>query len=435
MISRTRARSAYASLVVASVGTIAAIAFADGVDPKRAHTFVVGPPEGVSPMVGIDARRSGFSGSRLPSGTLRVEWTRTIGASMNEAPVIGANGDVFVVTARGQVVATTVDGDEKWRVNLSEPSTSPPALLSDGTLVFVSGSGDAIGLKDGATKWRTRVGAAYANPVAPLPLNDGGVVVAIATELTMLDAEGGIRARVSLAEKVDAALISARGKVVAVSSVGGVFTWSPGADAERVGSFDAPLDNDVVLANDHDLVGVSSDGTRLLEFDLARNVASTRAVSPGGVFLGPPAVRGENLTLLNLAGRTYVVTIDAHGQETSRAVVAPDAQLSIDGGSPPISTIPHAAPIVDARGVVAYVTPNAEVGIVAPEGSIDTLGASVCTGSLRSRPLKHAQLAPSGAQSFVVACESGALVKVTSAPRPGVEDTSHVYSGSEPTRK
>ena len=51
-------------------------------------------------------------------------------------------------------------------------------------------------------RFRTRLGGerVISGRVSPLALDDGGVVVATATELTALDSEGNVRSKASLPE-------------------------------------------------------------------------------------------------------------------------------------------------------------------------------------------------------------------------------------------
>jgi hypothetical protein len=85
-------------------------------------------------------------------------------------------------------------------------------------------------------------------------------------------------------------------------------------------------------------------------------------------------------------------------------------------------------PLVDARGVVAFASPDGQVGVVAPDGALDVLGDPLCAraGSSSSvaasaaaarNPGVFAGIAPAGPAAFVVACESGVIARITSEPR------------------
>src|SRR5579864_1741416 len=108
-------------------------------------------------------------------------------------------------------------------------------MTSDGTVVFATGSGDAVGVRRTSPRPRfvSRIGGERNMRAAPLALDDGGVVVATMTDLVVLDAEGGVRSRVTLADRADAPLLAAGDKVLAISPAGTVYGWTPGREPVR----------------------------------------------------------------------------------------------------------------------------------------------------------------------------------------------------------
>ncbi len=427
-----------AAALMASGALVAAVASAQRFDPRRARTLVVGAPSGPAPMDRVDARRSGCAPLPLPSGTLRIAWRRSLGMTIDRAPLVDGAGDVTVIATRGDVIVLDPEGNERAHTAVGASAVSGAALLSDGTVAFVTGAGEAVGVQLGAVRFRTRLGgdrAVAASRSAPLPLDDGGVVVSSATELVALDAEGNVRARASLRDPIAGPLVAALGKVVAVTAAGAVYAWAPGREPSRVGSFGGVVDGGVALEGDHTLVAIV-DGSQLAELDLVRGVTSSRAVASGsGVahFSGPPALRGTTATFFAVAAaRTFVLTIDAAGQEVARQGVAVGALAPLpDGGAPAPSLEPHVGVLVDPRGVVAFASPDGQVGSISPGGALDVLGEQVCergggsgarggsagtagASSARSGSV-FAGIAPAGPAAFVVACESGVVAKVVEA--------------------
>ena len=73
-------------------------------------------------------------------------------------------------------------------------------------------------------------------------------------------------------------------------------------------------------------------------------------------------------------------------------------------------------------GLLAFGTPDGGVGVVAPDGAVETLGEPVCQGGGSSRPRRptaaprsgpaFAGFAPAGPGGFVVACANGTIAKV-----------------------
>ena len=126
------------------------------------------------------------------------------------------------------------------------------------------------------------------------------------------------------------------------------------------------------------------------------------------------AAGGTLATLLaQTPSRAFVVSIDPGGQETARAPIATLTPRTLpDGGAPPLVASAHTGPLVDARGAVAFAAPeDGHVGVVGPEGAVDTLGELICTRTSRSAGI--AGLTALGRGAFAVTCESGAVAKIT----------------------
>jgi hypothetical protein len=249
---------------------------AQPIDVQRARTLVVGAPAGHARTDRLDAARTGRTREALPSAGLRTEWRTSLGELIEHPPLVDGNGVSYVVGARGEVSAVGPDGTERWHVTTGAMQSGPGTLLSDDTLVFVDAAGEAVAVREGAVRWRLRFGRSDAARPAPLPLADGGVVVATTQDLASLDAEGHERARTTLPEPTTLPLLSALGKVVAVGASGTVWTWTPGApEVTRCGAFGSPVADGAALADDHTLVAVNAAQTHLLAIDLAHPSAAT----------------------------------------------------------------------------------------------------------------------------------------------------------------
>jgi hypothetical protein len=421
---RTRARLAAAASSLLVAGGLAAFlgsrdADAQRLDPRRPGLFVVGAPGGASPTMRGDARRTGASKDVLPSGVLHIAWRKTIGLTIDQPALAGPDGTLAVVTARGDVVFIDADGEEKGRATSGTTSIGPATMTSDGTVVFMSSGGDAIGIRRTSPRPRfvTRIGGERNVRAAPLSLDDGGVVVATASDLVVLDSEGNVRSRVSLPESPSAALLASGDKVIAVTSTGAVYGWTPGREPVRMGSFGAPIDGGAALGDANTLLAVI-EGNHLVELDLARGARSTRSIAAQGLYLGPPSVRaiaagGALATLLaQTPSRAFVVTLDPGGQETGRAPIATLTPATLpDGGPMPLVARPHTGPIVDPRGAVAFAAPDGHIGMVGPEGAVDTLGELICSQTPRSAGV--AGLTPFGRGALAVTCEGGVIAKIT----------------------
>lgn len=419
-------RVALATAGVVSLITAALVstqkADAQRIDPRRPSVFVVGAPSGASPTLRGDARRTGFAPDLLPSGVLRVAWRKTIGLSLEQPALVSSDGILAVVTAsRGDVIFLDADGEEKARVSAGASAVGPATMTSDGTVVFATSAGDAIGIKRSSTRPRfvTRIGGERNTRTAPLSLDDGGVVLATGSDLVVLDAEGNVRSRISLPEVPAAALLASGDKVIAIGGTGAVYGWTPGRESVRLGTFGAPIDGGAALADANTLVAVI-EGNHVVELDLTRGARSSRSIASQGLYLGPPSVRaaggggGALATLLaQTASRAFVVTLDPGGLETARAPIATLMPKTLaDGGAAPLVASAHTGPLVDARGAVAFAAPeDGHIGVVGPDGAVDTIGELICTRTSRSAGI--AGLTALGRGAFAVTCESGAIAKIT----------------------
>ena len=409
-------RTAAGAAAAVAIG-VAAMAFGQTANVERPRTLIVGHPSGGARADRVDAARTGRARTALPASGLRTEWRVPLGALIEHAPLIDARGCTYLVGTRGEVMAIARDGTERWRVSTDAAQPGPAALLADDTVVFVDGAGEAVAVREGAMRWRVPFGRGDAARPAPLPLEDGGVVVATTHELAALDAEGGVRSRTTLPEATTLPLVAVRGRVIAITSSGAVWSWAPGApEPAHVASFGSPVDGAAALADDHTLVAVTADQMHLTAVDLVHGAATTRALASGGLWLGPPAMRGgtAHLVLLTPTGELGV-TVDASGIEVARVVLAlHPMSVAADGGPGALSVAPHTPPLVDWTGAFAFATAEGAIG-VATARAVDWLGEA-CeppVGSAARAVAPVVGLAPLEDGAFAATCHSGALLAIS----------------------
>lgn len=424
------ARRAWAALAFGGVLTSAALlplrrAGGQRFDPRRPATLVVGEPRGASPTIRVDARRTGFVRGALPEGPLRLTWqTKTI-APLEQPVLAGAADELVVVASTGDVAFVDPRGHEVFRGGPRGLRTDGAATqLSDGTVVFVAGRGEVVGVRRDRVEpvFVTAIGANQAPRSAPVPLSDGGVVVAFDHALVALDASGGVRARTTLAETPIVPLVAQGRTIFTAGPSGIVHAWTPGGDVRRVGALGG-LPDGLVASPSGALVAIV-DERRVVDLDPATGTLTQRSTFASGLYLGPPAVRaghGTPMRLTTLAmtpTQTFVVTLEASGTERSRALVETTSPPSLpDGGAAPLLAPPHVAPLVDAAGTVAFATPSGLVGVVRPDGSVARLGETRLCGST-AHPSAVAGLTPLSERAFVVACRNGTLARIDDVARP-----------------
>jgi hypothetical protein len=433
--SRRSAHACAAGVAMTAIAGGGALAMhtarAQSIDVQRGRTLVVGAPGGARAERG-GAARTAFARSSLPSSGLRVEWRASAGSPVDDAPLVDARGATYVVGTRGEVVALARDGTELWRVLTGAIDPGPAVLLSDDTVVFVDTSGEAIAVHDGGVRWRSRFGRADPLRTAPIALDDGGVVAATARDLAVLDTQGRQRARVTLPEATTTPLLSALGQIIAVTASGAVWGWVPGTpEATRIASFGSPIVGSAALADAHTLLAVAAGQTTLVAVDLLRGASAPaiRAMAQGGLWLGPPALRGPIATLAMLGPTSELaITIDAEGRELGRCLLTGHvpAALRFDAGvAPPGSGgAPPAPLLVDEAGTLAFATMDGSVG-VAPtgpgnNGSVELL-SDACASGLSNSSMPVAGLAPLPPASMVIACRTGTVLALAGAANQSAE--------------
>ncbi len=410
------------ALAAAATTLAAGAATAQRVDTRRAATFVVGAPAGAAPMARVDGQRTARAADALPSAPLRVVWKKMIaqGRGLDAAPLVTAGGEIVVATSGGEAVWVGADGAETNRLQLATAAPGEPASLSDGTLVVVGASAEAIGFRRDGVRFRTRLGGdrSLTGKVAPLPLADGGVVVATSTQLSLLDAEGAVRARAVASEPLVTALLAARGQVIAIGATGTVYGWQPGRELVRVGALGGEVDGGAALLGDHTLIAMVDAhlGSRVVSLNLDTAVTSVRATSPGGAYLGPPALSGNLVYgLAAAAGRSYVIALDDAGLERLRSPIPvnPSIPVALADGGAAAFVPPHAGVVVDASGAVAFASPEGVIGVVDATGALSTLQEAALCGR-PGKGMQVAGIAPAGPGAFVVACGSGLVARIAS---------------------
>jgi hypothetical protein len=367
---------------------------------------------------------------------------------VDHAPLVTVDGKILLFTVRGDLVELDEEGTEQGRVGLGAGSLGPGAILADGTVVTVNAAGEAVGILRSLVRFRTRVGdRGMVERVAPLALDDGGVVVAngvkgaaserFTSEIATLDAEGRLRARAKVPEQIVWPLLTTDLGVAAVSANGTIYVWSPGRDPTRVGTFGGMLDGGPAGLDGHTLVGVV-DASRLEAVDLVHGVARVLAVVGAGVagagaFLGPLSVaRGTGfafeMSVTPTRTSTRVLNVDSGGSATAFPIATSASMLEPDGSLAPLVAPVHTAMLVDGSGAVAFAGPDGHVG-VATAGGMTELGEVICGRGAppptpappapgQSHPAARpsagfAGMASAGPGAFLVACEAGSLLEVT----------------------
>ncbi|HXX69990.1 MAG TPA: hypothetical protein VEK07_22615 [Polyangiaceae bacterium] len=348
-----------------------ATAWGQTVDVERPSLLVVGTPSLRTASAALNDAPPGASATRLPSGRLRIGWRASLGMSVEHAPVLDAQGNIYVVGERGDVVALSPTGEELWRLATNFAQPGPSTVLRDGTIVFVDGSGAAVAVREGFLRWRTKLARGDSARPHPLALDDGGVIVAAGNAIVVLDAEGHERARLVLSETAASILAAEPNQIAVVTTNGTVWTWNPGAlEPTRVASLDASIDATPALGNGHVLFAIAAGGSRLFAADLVTGSVSLRASATGSLWVSSPVVQRETVSLLALAaGGEVALALDGRGGEIGQAWIGSSPLPVMDGGVGLRSAIPQAPLLADSEGTLAFAAADGALGVVAHLGS------------------------------------------------------------------
>jgi len=362
-------------------------------------------------------------------------------------------GTILVFTGRGDLLELDPDGTERRRTGVGVGPVGPGAILADGTVVAMTTAGEAVGIARGAVRFRTRIGDPGALvKIAPLALDDGGVVVAnnsgpggapVASDIAALDVDGRVRTRATVPAPIAWPLVATEVGVACITAGGVVFLWTPGHAPRLAGSFGGALDGGAAALDGRTLVAVV-DARRLVALDLDHADARVLANSAAGALLGPPSVRADTAYVMEVSpGLLRLSAVDPSGKVASRSLSVGPAWVDAAGASPPAGSggVAHARPpvhsatLVDGSGRVAFAGPDGHIGVVFGDGLTD-LGEVVCSRGApplggpptvlpnqravgprtSARPSAgFAGLVPTGPNAFLVACEAGMLMQIQGA--------------------
>jgi hypothetical protein len=423
----------------AFIGVHVAPGHAEVVNVERSGVFVVGGPPSGDAKSGLGVMEHPM----MPIGELRARWTVSVGTDVLEhAPVIDHQGSICAVDSVGNVTAISKDGTVLWQVATGARDAAAPAVLADDTILIMSSSGDAVALRAGVVLWRAPATSRSRAPTAALALYDGGVAISVGPVITLLDADGGIRARTSIASSSVVSLLGFRDVILAADTSGVVWSWTAGPGGpERVGSLGDRSDAPALI--DRWLVSIASSGTRVVELDILSHRSTVVAEARAGErFLGGPTLResvrdGHWSAIIQASSPNgeFAIVLSDNGQEQSRRMIFSRAPVVLpDGGTQVPSSEPRTPLIVDASGTLVFSTASGDVGSVrgdtvqrlsgvcSPQRA-QVRGASEGSGSVRPSIVGLSWLPP---RTILATCRSGIISSLEEVPSGGQADQSNL---------
>lgn len=423
------------------VGALAAGAYglttssrAEGFHPGDPMNVVVRGGAGGWPTVRGEGSRRGGTRSTIPERAFAVAYRTSTNGRLDVPPLVAPDGSVTFVSRRAEVVTLDPEGHERAKVAVGGTNLGAATLRNDGTFVLTVDR-DVVGVRAGRVVFRTPIlESTSPSRAAPLALEDGSVLVAGGTSLVHVGVDGAMRARTLLRLPTKVPIVATPDGALVVDDGGNVFRWMPGRDAERLGSFDGPIDGVAVHDGNGGLLATTR-GTRLVRFDLASRELVTMATSGGGVFVSPPVLAPRELAVLLLSppGRTEFVTWtwsagrEALGDarrvtvETSAAVGADG--FAADGGLSTLATLTlRGSLIVDDRGRHAFAAPGGTLGVVASDFTVESWSESACGPSTSRGTAGFLGPISAGTDRLLIACDAGRVLVLRGTSGDGRRD-------------
>ncbi|WP_437586588.1 hypothetical protein [Sorangium sp. So ce1000] len=402
-----RARGAGLAAAAILLSAAAPLAFADAVDTSRPHTIVVGPPRGFAPSERLDARRTGRSPARLPFPA-REAWRRQLRGGIDAPPLADAAGDLLLTLTVPEVVKLGADGQERWRVRIGDSAPLAPAVLtSDGTLALITSSGVAVGLTPaGSVRFAVPLGLRGRDAdVAPLALDDGGLVAALGRSLVELAADGSVRARAEIPDRATGALLAGPDGTLVTTESGAVLTWRPPGAPRRLGSLGGVPRRGAALADARTLLAVV-DGRRLVALNLPTGTTAVRIGTAFGALDGPPAIGARGVAVV-LSTTGLLLGVNASGDEGFRIAIdrplgAPPADAGLSGFFGPSEAKQSPPVVIDRAGRVGFVRAGGRAGVVEADGNVSIAAERVCSAPIA--------VVPAGEERMAIACRDGTVV-------------------------
>jgi hypothetical protein len=369
-------------------------------DPTVPHRVRAGPPAGFWPMYRGDGARSGRAKVPFPTSPVVVR-RLPLSADLATSPVADAQGHLVVATKDGKLVERLSSGAVVFTLTLDAPAVQGPVIESNGTRLVVTREGVAIGVSaDGAIVFTTPLamarGSSFAEPVAT---RDGAAIVALGSRVTKLGADGGIRATAELDEAV-AAITETETTIYLATETGRVVGWMPPDSPHPLGNLGGKPTGALVAVGDTSLAAVVR-GANLVQLDARDGTRATLAsLAPDSIADSPALLPGGELRFTTRAGWLLGY---AEARETFRRATTP-------AGSVPAFAFSDGAlaPLVDPAGVVAFITPAANLGISLPTGDVHSTSVPECGPPVA--------MIPAGSRLLAVFCRGGFVALIGERP-------------------
>jgi hypothetical protein len=213
--------------------------------------------------------------------------------------------------------------------------------------------------------------------------------------VTKIGADGGVRAFAELDEAV-AAITETDGAIYLATETGRVVGWTPPESPRPIGNLGGKPTGALIALGEGSLLAAVR-GAALIELGVRDGTrAALVNLAPDAVADSPVQMPGGELRFTTRGG--WLLGYSG-ARETFRRSTTP-------AGSLPAFAFPEGvlAPLVDPGGVVAFITPGANLGVALPSGEVHSTVVSECGPPVA--------MVPAGTRVLAVFCRSGFVAMI-----------------------
>lgn len=369
-----------------------------GVDADLVQRATVGPSSAIAPTSATTVSRARRAPFAFPT-SMRVVWRARITGPVTLEPVVDDAGRIVLLHERGSLSMLSDTGTTSWSLRLGDATPAvAPALLSDGTLAVynfddrllrIDGAGNLVG--------STRLGL-KGKPGSLLPLERGGVALAVDDHLVQVDHRGEVIARAE-AEHVIAELLQARPGVIAVDKQGQIYRFHATGQLSPQGTFGSAV---VSVALAGDTLFAITTGQHLVSLALGTQTVRTIYSAAPSKTLQPWLALGPKT--IHVAASDGTLRGLSHGGRERMQLVLGDG----DPSRPGAALLPSAtSALADAGSRVMLASPGAETILVEADGSHHRIASSACLAPMSLTPMPR--------QRVLLVCRNGEMLAFAAA--------------------
>jgi len=372
------------------------------VDADLVQRATVGPPAATAPTSSSAVTRARQANFEFPS-SMQVLWRARVTGPVTLEPVVDEGGRIALLHERGSFSMLSSTGTTSWSVRLGDAAPgASPAMLSDGTLAVYNFDDRLLRLDpDGNLLSSTQLGL-KGRPSALLPLERGGVALAVDEDLVQVDHRGEVVAQ-ARAEHPIAELLQSPSGVIAVDKQGNVQRFHATGQLSAHGSFGRSV---VAVALSGETLFAVTAGQHLMSFQLGTQTARTIFSAAPNKTLQPWLALGPK-TIFVIASDGTLRGLSHTGRDRMRLVLGDG-----DPNRPMAALLPSATTpaLADAGARVILAGAGSETIVVDADGSHHPIASSAC--------LSPTSLTPMPKQRVLMTCRNGELLALAAARTP-----------------